>query len=577
MQIRHLTVTRFRGIQRLDWDAVGTTVCLIGPGNSTKTTILDAIEYALSSRWNLALTDSDFYQGFTSEPFEIIVTVSQLPKALLTDEKFGLHLRGWNASEGLRDEPQDGDEPALSVRFRADESLEPTWAVVTDRNPDGCAISARDREKLGVVRLTAYLDRQLSWSRGSALSRFTGDIEDIGAILAGASRSARDVIQKADLPKLTEAAGRAQAVAADFGTKPLADYRPALDAAMSSEGVGALSLHEGTVPARQAGLGSRRLLALALQRSAVREGAILLVDEVEQGLEPHRLRHLVRKLRPAGDATLNVGDPTSAPPNGQVFMTTHSSVAVVELAADELHVVRSLDGTTSVNRVPSALQSTIRSAPEALLAESIIVCEGKTEFGLCRALDRVWSAQPHGVAMAYLGVVPTVGESSGSAAPRNAVHLASLGYRTVYFGDSDAPINPNETELRMAGVRVIQWAGNCAIEQRLCLDLPWPALGELVNLACELHGRASVLDAVASRLKVPSSQCGADINRWVGLAGTQAAVRTLVGDTANDKKWFKRIDFGEELGDLVVRHLADMVGTDTTAKINELRQWVHGA
>ena len=51
---------------------------------------------------------------------------------------------------------------------------------------------------------------------------------------------------------------------------------------MSNEGAGALSLHDGTVPTWQAGLGSRRLLALSLQRSAVREGAVLLVDELNK-------------------------------------------------------------------------------------------------------------------------------------------------------------------------------------------------------------------------------------------------------------------------------------------------------
>ena len=133
-------------------------------------------------------------------------------------------------------------------------------------------------------------------------------------------------------------------------------------------------------------------------------------------------------------------------------------------------------------RVPGALQATIRSAPEALLAEKIIVCEGKTD--LASAVRWIERGIPRMRAIdGVSGVVPTVGESSGSAAPRNAKDLASLGYRTAYLGDSDVPINPDETELKAAGVRVIQWAENCAIEQRLCLDLPWSALQELVNLA----------------------------------------------------------------------------------------------
>lgn len=44
---------------------------------------------------------------------------------------------------------------------------------------------------------------------------------------------------------------------------------------------------------RAAGLGSRRLAALAIQRASFPEGGIVLVDEVETELEPHRLRHLI--------------------------------------------------------------------------------------------------------------------------------------------------------------------------------------------------------------------------------------------------------------------------------------------
>lgn len=587
MRIRQLIVSRFRGIRQLAWDIAGTTVCLIGPGDSTKTTILDAIEYVLSPRWNVAVADADFYDSDTTEPIEIIATIGELPKALVMDEKFGLHLRGWNAVKGLRDEPDDDDEPVLSVRLRIDESLEPAWTVITNRSPDGIPISARDREKLGVARLAANPDRQLSWSRGSALSRFTGDIEDIGRILAEANRSARDVIQKADLPQLTDAASRAQKAAAHFGARPNSSYRPALDAATSSEGTGALSLHDGAVPARQAGLGTRRLVALALQRSAVREGAVLLVDEVEHGLEPYRLRHLVRMLRPG-----NKVDPDAAPsavtPNGQVFMTTHSNIAVVELEAKELHVVRCQDGVTTVQRVPEALQATIRAMPEALLGKKVIVCEGKTEYGFCRALDQNWTEQSEGRSLAYLGVVPVVGESSGSNAPRVANDLAKLGYRVAFFCDSDVKISPDVSELEAAGIRVIQWAGECAIEQQLCLDLPWAGLQELVDLACELHEETSVLDAVAARLVPKGAHLNRNISHWLAASYSHEVIRNAIGATAKEKKeaaegtaksgkgWFKRIDFGEMLGELVIRQLSGMSGTDTAAKIEQLREWACG-
>src|SRR5690554_800434 len=102
MQIKHIKIANYRGIKHLDWSIRTPVACLIGPGDSTKSTILDAIEKALSPYWNVAFEDSDFYQADTSNPIEITITVIQIPEALLTEQKFGLYLRGWNATTGLR-------------------------------------------------------------------------------------------------------------------------------------------------------------------------------------------------------------------------------------------------------------------------------------------------------------------------------------------------------------------------------------------------------------------------------------------------------------------------------------------
>jgi hypothetical protein len=79
MQIRHLRVSNFRGIKSLDWHLEGNVLCLVGPGDSTKTTILDAIECALAPRNTLPFTDTDFFQGNVQEPITILVTVGELP------------------------------------------------------------------------------------------------------------------------------------------------------------------------------------------------------------------------------------------------------------------------------------------------------------------------------------------------------------------------------------------------------------------------------------------------------------------------------------------------------------------
>jgi predicted ATP-binding protein involved in virulence len=64
-----------------------------------------------------------------------------------------------------------------------------------------------------------------------------------------------------------------------------------------------------------------RLLVAGLQRAAAETAAIVLIDEVEYGLEPHRLARLLDSL----------GAKDAAPPL-QVFMTSHSPVAIRELS-----------------------------------------------------------------------------------------------------------------------------------------------------------------------------------------------------------------------------------------------------
>ncbi|MBM4164525.1 MAG: ATP-binding protein [Lentisphaerae bacterium] len=77
MKIRHIRIERFRGIRELEWRVGGAFVCLVGPGDSTKTTNFDAFEFALSALWNILFDDSDFYDADTGAPIVITVTVGK--------------------------------------------------------------------------------------------------------------------------------------------------------------------------------------------------------------------------------------------------------------------------------------------------------------------------------------------------------------------------------------------------------------------------------------------------------------------------------------------------------------------
>ncbi|WP_425313649.1 AAA family ATPase [Pseudomonas putida] len=91
--------------------------------------------------------------------------------------------------------------------------------------------------------------------------------------------------------------------------------------------MGGLVLHDGEMPLRQLGFGSKRMLLCGIQKVGLEEGHITLFDEVEFGLELTRLIKHIREDK-----------------RGQYFLTTHSPVVLRELMIEELYVVHTRDG-----------------------------------------------------------------------------------------------------------------------------------------------------------------------------------------------------------------------------------------
>ena len=568
MRIRRLEIERFRGIKKLQWNIDGNFICLIGPGDSTKTTILDAIESVLSPRWNLAFDDTDFYEAQTVEPILIIATVGDLPDEIKNEAKYGYMARGWSTDGELHDEPGVDDEVVISIELRVDPSLEPTWTVCNNRNLDGKKISARDREKLGCARLGDFLDRHFSWGRGSILARFSDEWESPSAILAGVGRAAKAALSDVDqeaLKPLSKTAEKACLVGAEFGVAASSCYRPHLDMQAISVGIGGMCLHDGEVPLRRAGLGTRRLLAVAMQREVAKADGLTLIDEVENGLEPHRIRHLLRVMRGTDGLERHV------------LMTTHAPVVLGELRASELRVVRSRGGITSVLPVDATLQSIIMRSSEAFLARKILVCEGKTELGLCRRLDQWWTES--GTSFGLSGVA--LADGSGTEAPGVASGFASLGYDVCLLADSDQPLKPDRNTLEAEGVQVFQWSEGVAIEDRIAFDLPWQGVVDVVLLAMEHWGEQAVQDAVADRMGISSIYLVGNPAEWVCRDLDESKLRSAVGNAAkthkigNRKGWFKRVDLAEELADIVIRNYSTIQKKDLGVKIDALRLWAH--
>ena len=151
MYVLRVEIANFRGIRSADWTLDGTCLCLIGPNDTTKTTLLDAIDMALSPTPYLSISEVDFHNAKTDDPIEIRVTVGGIPPGshLWTDSRFGFLTRGWRKEGGLTDEPEEEDcEPVLTVRLRIGSSYEPEWTVMADRNQEGVPVSPQNRAQL---------------------------------------------------------------------------------------------------------------------------------------------------------------------------------------------------------------------------------------------------------------------------------------------------------------------------------------------------------------------------------------------------------------------------------------------
>jgi putative ATP-dependent endonuclease of OLD family len=566
MQIRHLSIRNFRGIRELDWALPDRTLfCLIGRGDSTKSTILEALRCVFYPQWNLAFDDSDFYQCRPTNTICIDVFLGDIPDVFRDLETYGHWLSGWNATTTRRHvEPREGIEDALHVRLTVADDLEPKWRVIKSDDDEGVSFKAPDRAKVAVSLIGTLTDRHLTWSRGSLLGHLT-EADNLSLSLADASRAAKTAMEahRASLTKFDAVAGKAETTARSLGVSVSSSYRAHLDAEALSVHIGGLALHDGDMPLRRLGLGSKRMLTTGIQKEALSAGHITLFDELEIGLEPHRISRLVEHLK----------HDTS----GQYILTTHSPVVLRELTVDDLHIVHCRGGKTEIvaaNKpaIADSIQGKIRLGAEAFLAPKIVVCEGATEAGLLRGLDDHWIAQKRS-SFAYQGVA-LFDARCGNKVSEIASGLRQLAYDVAVLVDSDADDEFSDADadaLRAQGITVVTWSDRLSLEERVFADLPWEGVVASFELACAIRGDR---DAVISQVQ---TQYREGFNRDAMAWTDTSALRTALGKAAKTGDWYKRQSLGQQWAGIICHHLDAVRNSDLGRKLIELREWIDRA
>jgi energy-coupling factor transporter ATP-binding protein EcfA2 len=569
MRIRHLSVSNFRGIREMGWALPDKAFfCLIGRGDCTKSTILEALRRIFFPQWNLVFDDADFYQCKPENTIRLEAVLGCIPEEFRDLETYGHCLCGWDQANFRRhDDPGEGLEDALRIRLAVGADLEPTWRVIKADEDEGVRFKTNDRAKAAVSLIGAASDRHLTWSRGSLLNQLT-ETENISSSLAEAARAAKAAMEAhrgESLTKFDQVAKTVETTARTLGVNVASSYKAQLDSDAINVRVAGLAIHDGDMPLRQLGLGSKRMLTTGLQKNSLRVPHITLFDEVEIGLEPHRIARLLHHLKEDN--------------KGQYLLTTHSPVVLRELTVDDLYIVHSSAGKTEIvaaNKpaIADSIQGKIRLGAEAFLAPKIIVCEGATEAGFLRGLDNYWVSKGKN-SFAYQGVA-LFDANGASKIMEIAPGLKDLGYNVSVLADSDSPDQFSDVhadELRAKGVTVTVWGGGVSIERRVFADLPWQAVMASFDVACLMHlDREKILDQI-------QSQYGQALDRNSATWTDVPILRDALGKAAGVSEWYKRQSWAQQWVGAIAHHLDDITiqDTDLSRKICSIREWIDRA
>lgn len=223
-------------------------------------------------------------------------------------------------------------------------------------------------------------------------------------------------------------------------------------------------------------------------------------------------------------------------------------------------------GAKSLCIVDESLDACRRSNPQAFFARKIICCEGKTEVGFIRAIDR-WIQVKYKKSLSSNGVV-VVNAEGGNKMYAYADKLKKLGFETSIFADDDKP-----EELKKDKEYAIQndiklflcESGNC-IEQQIIKDLPWTHILSIVQ--CSQDGFPYL------NIRLPNG-----FEERIKNASDEEEKNAIRSDIVNlaiqkHKEWFKHIPGGEFLGNVVCESFED-IGSDKCMKqnIESLLKW----
>lgn len=568
MKLTNIEIKNFRGIKKASifFPVNSRVLCIIGPGDSGKSTLLSAIEWALWPTWNLNVTDMDFFDCDPSNTIEISASITELPDIFIKEDKYGLYLRDFEKTRnGAKDdEPEDNGIPIITINLTIDETLEPKWNVITNRT-EPKPIGQKDRRLLSFGLVGFDYEKDFHWGRNSVLQKYTNSRD----VLRDAfTQAIRELVKNTNLNALDGMISTLMEIGQKYGVTFNGNIhnRLLMQNGLYSSSVG---IFDDKVPFFQRGLGSKRLLSIGMNVNSFQDGTLVLIDEVETGLEPYRISTLVNHFR------------SHFKDSGQLIMTTHSTSTLCECTVEEIAVCSKILGELSLHCLElnenskDKIQSLLRSNPDAFLCKRVIVCEGKTEVGILRSLDKYRASKglPR-FAHFGVGIIPGGGGN-------NFFDLTKLlhrcGYDVSILMDSDVHNQePQKQEIRNLDISIFAWEKDCAIEEQIFKDASVKCLNAMIAIAIE--------EKSFEHVNMKMAEAFPEENRPYIIRDRNIFVcdcisekdRILIGTIAKNSKWYKNISQGEMIGDKIFEEYETMSSCRFKDKMMELQKWVSG-
>lgn len=548
-RIHKLTIQRFRGIQALSWLPAQGMNIILGGGDVGKTTILEAIALLLSPSNTTVISEADYWARDCTQEFviEAVMTLS---------DTTGIGLQNtfawpwaWNGQDAVA--PQADDEsdfpktstPVYRVRVRGTTELELAWEVIQP-NDEYDHFSTSVRRRIGLVRMSAdeRNDRDLRLVYGSALDRLLADsalrarlAKQVAGLNLHDSLNAKgiDVIESLD-ERMAEAA-LPSALKLGLTTSQGLSIGALIGLLASKNGV--------DLPLSSWGAGTRRMAALEIASATEKEASVTLIDEIERGLEPYRLRKLINTL---------------ADQHAQIFLTTHSPVAIACAEAANLWYLDSLGAIGALPRNKIAPQQ--KRDPETFLARVAVIAEGPTEVGFLQyLLGKAFAGNP-------LDYGVRVCDGQGNDATLDLLEtLASSGLLFAGLVDDEGTAPQRWSTLKeKLKERLHQWPKGCtedhvigAIPDAKLLELIKDSEGELDGYRLRtLADRLGLQDKTPTAISAALDAKGLTLRSLIIAAAIGSKEDAPDGQDKAWKKhsqqWFKSTEGGNELAQKMV-------------------------